>query len=86
MGNRMFKKLAPVLCLACLSAAACAPAPLYTSTGKHKGAATLGEIPRDSLGEPVWSAIRRVPGAALPGEPAVTQEGDAEESPRPPRA
>lgn len=78
---------------------ACAPAPLYTSSGLHKGAATWGEVPRDARGEPVWTAIRPAPadaavGAAVRPEPAnaqstlpeVPQEGDAEASPTPPRA
>lgn len=86
MGNRMFKILAPVVGTALIAAAGCAPAPLYTSTGKHKGAATLGEVPRDARGEPVWSAIRPSPGAVRPGDPAAIQEGDAEARPMPPRA
>ncbi len=79
-----------------LLGAACAPAPLYTSSGLQRGAATWGEIPRDARGEPVWSAIRPAPA----GTPGVRQEaasarstpaedaaeGDAEGSPRPPKA
>lgn len=86
MGETMFKILAPVIGAALLGVAGCAPAPLYTSTGKHKGAVTLGEVPRDARGEPVWSAIRPSRGAVLPGDPAATQEGDAEARPMPPRA
>jgi hypothetical protein len=75
--------------------AACAPAPLYTSSGLHKGAATWGEVPRDARGEPVWTAIRPAPAeAAVRPEPAnarstlpeVPQEGDAEANPMPPKA
>lgn len=77
----------PILALAVAAAAgACAPAPLYTASGTHKGAVTLGEVPRDARGEPVWAAIRPVPGAATPSEAAETQEGDGAESPMPPRA
>lgn len=85
------------LCLALspLAMTACAPAPLYTSSGLHRGAATWGEIPRDARGEPVWAAIRpyapphstRPEMAAAPSSrPAELQEGDGEEPPRPPRA
>jgi hypothetical protein len=82
--------------------AACAPAPLYTSSGVKRGAATWGEIPRDARGEPVWSAIRPAPGAPDMGAgttavtpeaaggrstpEAVAAEGDAEGTPRPPKA
>ena len=72
--------------------AACAPAPLYTSSGMHRGAVTWGEIPRDARGEPVWAAIRPTPGqqlagqpadqrmaAARPMKPAAVQEGDGED-------
>jgi hypothetical protein len=85
-----------------LLAAACAPAPLYTSSGLKRGAATLGEVPRDARGEPVWSAIRPAPGVMAPDQeargatpdsasarstPAAdAAEGDAEASPTPPRA
>lgn len=72
--------------------AGCAPAPLYTSSGLKRGAATWGEVPRDARGEPVWSAIRPAPGATP--ESAVARstpagdsaEGDAEASPTPPKA
>jgi hypothetical protein len=91
--TRLF--LLPAL-VAPLLAAACAPAPLYTSSGLKRGAATWGEIPRDARGEPVWSAIRPAP-AETPGvrpeeanarsmPPEDAAEGDAEGSPRPPRA
>lgn len=73
------------LALAAISGA-CAPAPLYTASGTHKGAVTMGEIPRDARGEPVWAAIRPLPGAFAPNGPADVQEGDAAEAPRPPRA
>lgn len=74
---------------------ACAPAPLYTSSGLHRGAATWGEIPRDARGEPVWAAIRPVPpgtevmpqAATAPSMTRETvQEGDAEAPPTPPKA
>ena len=71
--------------LAALSGA-CAPAPLYTASGTHKGAVTMGEIPRDARGEPVWAAIRPLPGAVSPNAPENMQEGDAEADPRPPIA
>lgn len=70
---------------------ACAPAPLYTSSGLHAGAVTLGEIPRDARGEPVWAAIRPAPvmpqSAAAPSRvTAELQEGDGEAFPMPPKA
>lgn len=40
-----------------LGTAACAPSPLYVSPGLG----TVGEIPRDGRGEPLWSAIRPAP-------------------------
>lgn len=78
-----------ILCL--LPIAGCAPAPLYSASGIHKGAVTFGEIPRDSRGEPVWAAIRPTPvtptqEAAPPTPPAPVQEGDAAEAPMPPKA
>ena len=80
-----------------LIVAACAPAPLYTSSGLKRGAATWGEIPRDASGEPVWSAIRPAPqqqGPDVRPEAAVARstpaadaaEGDDEASPMPPKA
>ena len=84
MPNLPIAVLAITTSLAALSA--CAPAPLYSASGTHKGAVTMGEIPRDARGEPVWAAIRPVPGAVTPDSVAETQEGDAAESPRPPRA
>jgi hypothetical protein len=83
--------------LACFSlAAACAPAPLYTASKLQKGAATWGEIPRDARGEPVWTAIgpvptpaadvRQAPASARSTQPEAAPEGDAEESPKPPKA
>lgn len=70
---------------------ACAPAPLYTASGIHRGAVTYGEIPRDARGEPVWAAIRPAPvmeqrEASPPRTSAPEQEGDAAEVPMPPRA
>ena len=38
-----------------LALAACAPSPLYVSSSGAIG--TVGEIPRDGRGEPLWSAI-----------------------------
>jgi len=76
-----------------LLAGACAPAPLYTSSGLQRGAVTWGEIPRDARGEPVWTAIRPlqpdVSQAAAGGrssQPEAAAEGDAEVSPTPPTA
>jgi hypothetical protein len=62
--TRLF--LAPALAVSLL-AAACAPAPLYSSSGLKRGAATWGEIPRDARGEPLWSAIRPAPGTTGDG-------------------
>lgn len=42
-----------------LAVCACAPSPLYVG----KGLGTVGEIPRDGRGEPLWSAIRPPPTA-----------------------
>lgn len=91
----MNRRRAAVLGVAALAAlgAGCAPAPLYTSGGLHRGAATWGEIPRDARGEPVWGAISPVPpgsvmtqsAAAPPRAPAALQEGDGEAPPTPPR-
>ncbi len=54
-------------------ATACAPAPLYLSSGQQRpvrGAVTTGEVPRDAMGEPVWSAIRPMnPYALAPATP-----------------
>ncbi len=71
--------------------AACAPAPLYTASGAHRGAVTYGEIPRDARGEPVWAAIRPAPvtepqAAWQPKAPAAVQEGDDGDAPTPPKA
>jgi hypothetical protein len=84
-------RLLPVLALLTL-VAACAPAPLYTSSGLQRGAATWGEIPRDARGEPVWAAIRpappsdfnQAPATARSTQPEAASEGDAEASPKPP--
>ena len=94
--NRGASQASSVMKLAALASliglAACAPAPLYTSSGMHRGAVTWGEIPRDARGEPVWAAIRPAPGqqlagqpadqrmaAARPTKPAAVQEGDGED-------
>jgi hypothetical protein len=55
---------ATVLALA-LGVSACAPSPLYVRSSR---AGTVGEIPRDGRGEPIWSAIRPAP-AAIPPAP-----------------
>ena len=95
MTSRIRPTIALCLALSPLALTACAPAPLYTSSGLHRGAATLGEIPRDARGEPVWAAIRpyaprdsfRPEMAASPSSrPAELQEGDGEDRPTPPRA
>lgn len=44
----------------------CAPSPLYTAR-PPAGAVTSGEVPRNSLGIPVWSAIKPVPAYAANG-------------------
>ncbi len=75
--------------------AACAPAPLYTSSGQSTGGtgriAVDGEIPRDSRGEPLWHLIRPARGQppilsladvqaiARAKQPAAFEEGSAEE-------
>ena len=71
---------------------ACAPSSLYKNS--VRGNWTVGEIPRDGRGEPVWAAIPPVPGIARVNQPvavlaawpvAETQEGDAGDRPMPPR-
>lgn len=68
-------------CLAlAMAAAACSPAPLYLSAGNHKlarGAATHGEVPRDAMGEPVWTAIKPPPGEVAQPRQQLA-EGDAD--------
>lgn len=50
------KQITYLSLLTVLPLAGCAKAPLYTGN-LSKGAVTYGEIPRDAVGEPVWSAI-----------------------------
>lgn len=55
------------LAVACTSTlVSCAPAPLYVAK-PPAGAVTSGEVPRNSLGIPVWSAIKPVPAYAANG-------------------
>ncbi|MFQ3594814.1 MAG: hypothetical protein SNJ63_01715 [Sphingomonadaceae bacterium] len=59
-----------------LAAAGCAPSVLHF--GGDSRIAAPGEIPRDSRGEPVWSAIRPTPPGWKPAdarEAAPVQEG-----------
>lgn len=65
---------------------ACAPAPLYAPSGTHKGVVTVGEVPRDARGEPVWSAIRPVPEGAPTTPAAEPATAVPEAPPMPPRA
>ena len=55
-----------------LGIVACAPSPLYVVHG-HIG--TVGEIPRDGRGEPVWGGMRRplspAPSPGLPSAPGI---------------
>lgn len=69
-----------------MSATACAPAPLYSANGTHKGAATQGEIPRDARGEPVWAAIRPTAEGLTPTRPATPPEAAVAGNSRPPKA
>ena len=62
-----------------LALCACAPSPLYVSK-RHIG--TVGEIPRDGRGEPIWSAIPAAPAPPLapampvnPGIPIIPPPG-----------
>ena len=52
--------------------AACAPSPLYVAPRPG----TVGEVPRDGRGEPVWSAMRQPPPAPpvtpMPVDPVTT--------------
>jgi hypothetical protein len=84
------KKIMVCLTLSPALLSACAAAPLYTSSGLQRGAATVGEIPRDERGEPVWAAIPTMPrqeraDASANGR-AGTPEGDAEVQSIPPKA
>lgn len=47
---------------------ACRPSLLYVKPG----VGTVGEIPRDGRGEPLWSAIRAAPGISAPQAIPVT--------------
>ena len=55
-----------------LGLAACAPSPLYVG---HSHVGTIGEIPRDGRGEPIWNVIRQAPpetpGPAMPASPGI---------------
>lgn len=84
------RSLAPIVLLALV--AGCAASPLYSD--KNRGNWTVGGIPRDARGEPVWAAIPPVPGqrqtalnqppaAAQAAAAAAVEEGDAEEYPTP---
>ena len=61
--------------IAVLALAACAPSPLYVQRAKR---GTVGEIPRDGRGEPIWDAIRTVPppppAALYPPAPGIPVE------------
>jgi hypothetical protein len=52
--------------------AACQASPLYVGT---RAVGTGGEVPRDGNGNPIWDAIRPVPGTALPPVPAAPVRG-----------
>jgi hypothetical protein len=70
MRGKILKTL-PALALAGLSLSACAPSILHFSDGSQ--VAVPGEVPRDSQGNPVWSAIKPPPAnwqAGRPGLPA----------------
>ena len=78
--------------LGCGAVSACAPSTLYG--GSVRGNWTVGEIPRDARGEPVWAAIPPVPGTryasrgaagGVAGPVAEIQEGDSEDFPTQPR-
>ena len=84
----MVRKLIVPLCgvLAALSLAGCMASPLYVPSS-HRG--TVGEIPRDGNGEPLWASIPRplyaAPAPIVPPAPgiAITGPGVAEMRPRP---
>jgi hypothetical protein len=51
-------KFLPPMLVVLLLLASCAPSPLYVPPPRI---GTVGEIPRDGRGEPIWSAIRPPP-------------------------
>ena len=53
-----------------LGLASCAPSPLYVESG-HVG--TVGEIPRDGRGEPIWAAIPQPAPLVIPPTMPITQ-------------
>jgi hypothetical protein len=63
-----------------LAVTACAPSPFYVPP-RHVG--TVGEIPRDGRGEPIWSAITPVP-AEEPYRPMPTYQPAPIPAPPPP--
>ncbi len=69
-----------------LAVAACAPSPLYVQRGNHRG--TVGEVPRDGRGEPIWDAIRTVPpppaGPYYPPAPGIPVTGAGSDYVAPP--
>jgi hypothetical protein len=68
------QKSTALLSLAVLSTvAACAPSPLYVSSGKVSG--TGGEVPRDAQGEPLWAAIKPPPPVTAPPPGLTTNPG-----------
>jgi len=54
-----------------LGLSACAPSPLYVRASRG---GTVGEVPRDGRGEPIWSAIRPAP-AVIPPAPQLPAGG-----------
>ena len=46
-----------------LSLGACSPSPLYVDRAQI---GTYGEVPRDTRGEPIWSAIPPAPPPMVP--------------------
>jgi|GEM_PF-2068170 len=72
---------------AALLLASCAASPLYVqSSSKYRG--TVGEIPRDGRGEPVWDAIRNPPpppaAVYVPPAPGIPVTGPGAEAFAPP--
>ena len=67
------------LLLPLLALGACAPSPLYVSNNRI---GTVGEIPRDGRGEPIWTEIKPSPYQAAapamavsPGIPIIPPPG-----------
>ena len=67
----MMRTLSAIIFLG-LAISACAPSPLYVGERRPRG--TVGEVPRDGQGEPIWAAIPGAP-PTQPVRPMPTDQG-----------